>query len=398
MSASPLPAASPGPPQRLGLVALGLILVFAAITLPALGYASDTRTGSEVTIGANERLTDDLYIAARTFEFAGTSTGDMSIAASTVTLGGTVDGTVMIAAGSAEITGDIGGSLRIIGGSVTVRGSIEGDVLLLGGQLKLESAGEIGGSLVLAGGDVDLNGTIAGDVRGWIGDLAVGGTVQGEMDVRTSSLNIRSTAEVTGPVTYSSRTAANVQDGAQVSQGITRNDMNPWGEGEDAFSRASSGLLRTLWALVAGVLLIVLAPRLANALGANARRFLPALPLGLIALIATPIVAILLMSTVIGIPAGLIVLVVYALALYLTQVMVGMAIGRFILPGRWNDGSRGFHLLAMTIGVILLGLLRFIPLPYVHGLITLVVTIWGLGAVAMLVVSLGRRDAPAYPA
>ena len=97
------------------------------------------------------------------------------------------------------------------------------------------------------------------------------------------------------------------------------------------------------------------------------------------------------MATVIGIPAGPDRAVLYFLALYLTQVFVGMAIGRFILPNGWNDGSRGFHLLAMTIGVILLGALRFIPLPYVHGLVTLVVTIWGMGAVAMLVVSLGRR-------
>jgi hypothetical protein len=100
---------------------------------------------------------------------------------------------------------------------------------------------------------------------------------------------------------------------------------------------------------------------------------------------------VLLLATVIGIPAGLIVLGVYLVALYLTQVIVGMAIGRYILPNGWNDGSRGFHLLAMAIGVILIGGLRFVPLPYVHGLLMLAITVWGLGAVAMLLGSLNRH-------
>ena len=398
MPAMPLPVSSPHPPRRLGLVAFGVILLFAALTFPAWGLASETRTGDDVTIGATERITDDLYIAARNVDFAGTTTGDLSVVASSVTISGTVDGTVMVAAGETEITGTVQGSLRIAGGTVRITGTVDGDVVLLAGRLELQGSGEVGGSLLLAGGDVDLNGTIQGDVKGWAGDLTVGGTIQGAMDVRTSSFNIHDTARIVGPVTYSSRTEANVNDGAEVTQGVTRNDIDPWGDGNNVFSRASGGLLRTLWGLVAGAILVALAPRLANVLGGNAKRFIPALPLGLLALVVTPILAAILLATVIGIPAGLIVLILYFLALYLTQVVVGMAIGRFILPNGWNDGSRGFHLLAMTIGVVLLGVLRFIPVPYIHGLVTLVVTIWGLGAVAMLVVSLGRRGDRLQPA
>ncbi|HYI24540.1 MAG TPA: polymer-forming cytoskeletal protein [Thermomicrobiales bacterium] len=398
MPVSTIPADSPQAPRRLGLVASALILVFAVIALPTLGFASETLTGDDIAIDVGERIADDLYVAARTFEFAGAATGDVSVAASTATIDGTIDGTVMVAAGTADIDGDIGGSLRILGGSVRITGSVEGDVLLVGGRLELTGSGTIGGSLMMLGGDATVNGTVEGDVRGWVGDLTVGGTVQGEVDVRTSAFNIHNTARITGPVTYSSRTEANIHDNAEVPAGVTRNSLDPWGSGDHVFGRASGSLLRTLWGLVAGALLIAVAPRLANALGSNAKRFLPALPFGLAALILTPIVAILLMTTIIGIPAGLIVVFLYLLALYLTQVFAGMAIGRFILPNGWNDGSRGFHLLAMTIGVILLGALRFIPLPYVHGLVTLVVTIWGMGAVAMLVVSLGRRDRPALAA
>jgi hypothetical protein len=46
----------------------------------------------------------------------------------------------------------------------------------------------------------------------------------------------------------------------------------------------------------------------------------------------------------------------------------------------------------MTLGVILIGALRFIPVPYVHLALTLIVTIWGIGAASMLVGSLNRQE------
>ena len=378
-------------PRWLGLAAFALIALVGIISLPVSGLAGDNRTGSEVEIESTERITEDLYVAARSFTFAGTATGDVLAAAGGVDVTGDIDGSLMVAAGEADLDGDIGGSLRIASGRVHITGSVAGDVLLMAGRLELASGATIGGNLILGGGDVDLYGTVNGDINGWVGDLTIAGAVQGAVDVRAGSLAIDASARIAGPVTYSSRTEADVSPGAQVAQGITREELDPWGNGEDAFSRAAGSLLRIIWALIAGVVLVVAAPRLANALGGNAKRLMPALPLGLLALIATPLAIVLLMVTVIGFPAGLIVLGTYLVALYLTQVIVGMAIGRFILPNGWNDGSRGFHLLAMAIGVILIGALRFIPLPYVHGLIMLVITVWGLGAVAMLLASLNHR-------
>jgi cytoskeletal protein CcmA (bactofilin family) len=376
--------------RRSLLAAFALILLFGVVALPAYGTASDTRTGDTLSIGSSEQLAEDLYVAAGSFEFSGRADGDVSVAAGDASVGGRIGGSVMIAAATAEFDGTIAGSLRILGGRVRLAGEITGDVLLAGGQLELARDARIGGSLILAGGDVDLDGQLGGDVRGWIGDLTVRGQIDGAVDVRTSSFTIHETARVTGPVTYASRTEANVRSEDALQGGITRENLDPWGDGDDAFSRASGGLLRTMWALVAGVMLVALAPRLAENLGANARRLVPALPLGLLALLLVPVAGVVLIATVIGIPAGAVLLALYVVALYLTQVVVGMAIGRLVLPRRWNDGSRGFHLLAMTIGVLLIGALRFIPLPYVHGLVMLVVTVWGMGAFAMLAGSRAR--------
>jgi len=378
--------------RAMWLLALALLLVFATLTLPGWGLAADTRSASEVNVAQSERITDDLYIAAGSVDFQGQASRDVSILTGDATIGGTIRGSLNLAAANADINGTIEGSLRIVSGKVRITGSIAGDVVVAGGQLELASSGLVGGNVLLASGSADLRGTVEGDVTGYAMSSTIGGTVQGSVDVRTSNLDVLNTARVTGSVTYTSRSDADVDSGAQLGQGINQENVDPWGDGDNPIGRSSGSLLRTLWALIAGVVLVVSAPRLADQLGGNGKNLVPAFILGVIGLIAVPLLALVLLATVIGIPAGLIVVVMFLIALYLTQVFAGMAIGRFILPNRWNDGSRGFHLLAMTIGVLLLGATRFIPLPFAGGILTLLITIWGLGAVVMLFVPFGHQD------
>ncbi|MEJ7901327.1 MAG: hypothetical protein WKF63_05735 [Thermomicrobiales bacterium] len=397
-SATPDPKASPRPAphaRQMALAALVLIVMVGIIAYPSFGLSAETRTAGDVEIGKGERITDDLYVAAGTFEFNGQAERDVTIAAGEATIGGTIAGSVQLATGQADITGTIDGSLRVLSGTVQISGRIGGDVVMAGGQLDLPSSGQIGGDLIIAGGTVDIRGRVVGDVSGYTMQASLGGTVQGSVGVDTSNLDILNTARITGPVTYTSRQDADINTNAQLAQGVQREEINPWGgDGNNPLSRASGSLLRTLWALVAGTLLVLAAPRLANQLGSNGRRLLRSLAFGVLTVIAVPILAIVLMVTVIGLPAGIVLLAVFFVALYLTQVIVGMTIGRFILPTSWNDGSRGFHLLAMTLGVVLLGALRLIPVPYLYTLLSLIITIWGAGAVLMLAGSLIRQSTP----
>jgi hypothetical protein len=101
---------------------------------------------------------------------------------------------------------------------------------------------------------------------------------------------------------------------------------------------------------------------------------------------------VLLLATVVGIPIALIGAAFFAAALYLSQVVVGLALGRAILPKRWDTAGRGYNLLAMTIGVIALAALRLIPVPLLGTGIAALTAVFGLGAV---VVGLRRRPTPA---
>lgn len=375
----------------MALMSFALILVMATLALPIVGSASEIRSGGSVTIAQNERIPEDLYLSAGTVAFLGTVNRDASIAAGDATIEGTVEGSLNLAAGQADISGTVRGSVRVAGGSVEVTGDIGGDLVVAGGRVKIPSQASIGGDLIVTGGNVDIRGSIAGDVKGSAMNVTIGGAVRGNVDVDTSRFEVANSARISGDVTYSSASSGSISSGANIAGTVERLDQTPWG-GSDGWLEQSSGtLLHALWALIAGVVIVAAGPRVANAIARNGRSVLAAIGVGLLTLILAPIVAIALTVSLIGLPTGLILLTLFVITLYLTQVFAGLAIGRFILPNGWDDGSRGFNLLAMTLGVIIIAATNLIPVPFASGVISALVTVWGLGAAAMILGELGTR-------
>jgi hypothetical protein len=113
--------------------------------------------------------------------------------------------------------------------------------------------------------------------------------------------------------------------------------------------------------------------------------------LGLGLVVGVPVLMTVLIITFVGLPIALIGIALYFSTLYLSQVFVGLAMGRLILPRSWGDQGRGYNLLAMTLGVIILSGLRLIPIPYLGWIIGALVAITGLGALAL---GLTRRGRP----
>ncbi|CAA9571945.1 MAG: hypothetical protein AVDCRST_MAG87-2509 [uncultured Thermomicrobiales bacterium] len=383
----------PAPPRasRMTLASFAIILLFATLALPIAGTAGEVRSGGSVTIAPSVTIADDLYIAAGTVELQGPVGGDASIVAGTATVGGTIEGSVNILAGRARIPGDVGGSLRVAGGGVEISGAIGGDLVVAGGRVTVLGRSSIGGDVIVTGGSVEIVGRIAGDVRGSAIDMSIGGDVRGRVDVETSRFAVTPTARIAGTVDYASATSGAISTGATIGGAVTRAETTPW-SGGGWLEQSSGRLLRTLWALIAGAGIVAVAPRVADAIARNGRGVLPAFGVGLLALVAAPVAAIALAITQVGLPSGVILVTLFLIALYLAQVFAGLTIGRFILPRSWDDGSRGYNLLAMTLGVILIGLTSFIPIPFVSAAIAAVVTLWGLGAAAMLLGQLGPRS------
>lgn len=361
------------------LLAAILLIMFTAV--PALAF--DVRSGDTVTIASGEVIDDDLYVAGKTIIIDGTINGDLCAAAQTITVDGAVNGSFMAAGETVNVNGEVAHAVRAVGETLNIVGNVAGDVLFGGASLNVSSAAEIGGDLLFGTGTARVNGPVEGDISGAVGEATLTSGVGGDVKLKVDTLTIGSTANIKGNLVYTSEEEANIQSGADIG-GMTSHKLPEVKERPSETASPFSGVWGKvtgfLMALVAGVIIVLLFPRRLASIAESIRTG-PWLSLGwgAVILFATPIAAIIVCVTVIGIPAGLIALALYGMGIYLSQIPVGLFIGRWII-GRFREvESKAILVGALAAGLVILSLLRLIP--YVGFFIGLAVVLFGLGAV-----------------
>lgn len=110
-------------------------------------------------------------------------------------------------------------------------------------------------------------------------------------------------------------------------------------------------------------------------------------------LFGIPLVSLLLMITVIGIPMGVILLIVYGLALYLARIITAVLMGNMILR-RIGQVTFWTELLQVLIGLLIIEILSL--LPVINILTGVVVVVIGLGAMTLSTRRI-KRQTDEYP-
>jgi cytoskeletal protein CcmA (bactofilin family) len=367
-----------------GLAAfLIVILLMTLAAVPILAF--DARTGMGVTVASGEVVDDDLYVGAETVTIDGTINGDLWVAANTITINGIVNGSVMAAGNKININGDVTHAVRAVGESINISGRVGGDVLAGCGRLNIAGTGEIGGDLLFGADSVGIDGPVEGDIKGGGSQVTISDAVGGNVELEVESLMVLSTASIGGDLTYSSAEEADIQSGAQIAGATTHNVPEVKEDGAGMFPFAPfSGVLAKLtsflMAFVTGLIIIFLATRrLTSIVDAIGSRPGPSAGWGALIVLVTPIAALLVCLTIIGISAGVIALALYGIGLYLAQIPVGLFIGRWII-GRFRAvESKGAMVGALAVGLVILKLLSLIP--YFGFVVGFVVALFGLGAV-----------------
>jgi len=363
-----------------------LLVALAFIVFADHAQAADFRSGTDITVDPTEQVDDTLYAVGQTIVMAGHVTGQIVTAGETVTISGQVDGDVNAVASTGTISGVMGGAVRVAGGTITISGQVKGDLLIVSGTVTIAPTAIISGDVVITSGTVNVNGPVAGKVRGNANDLYINATVGGNVDVVVDKIALGPAARLAGGLRYTSPDPVVATSGAVITgapQHDIASDRNFPGRDYRAWLHwLVSPEFRLLSILVSGVVLVAILPTIAVA-GADGIRRSPivALLAGVLTAIFAPVALILLGATLVGLPAALLGFVGYFVVLYLSQVIAGLAIGRWILPKSWDVDGRGYNLLAMAIGVALIGAVRFIPLSYVNRIVSLVVDVLAFGGV-----------------
>jgi len=363
------------------ILVLALLVIFT--TVPVLAF--DARSGTTVTVASGEVVDDDLYVAANSVIIDGTINGDLWAAGNTITVNGLVTGSVMAVGRTVDINGDVGHAVRAGGETIIVNGDVSGDAILGCSQAHIAGTAKIGGDLLFGAGNAHIDGLIEGDIKGQGGEIAISNGVAGNIALEVESLTISPTANIQGNLTYTSEQEANIQTGAQIA-GATAHKLPPLKEERAKafpfafFSGIGGKVIGFLMALIAGLVIILLAPRRLTSIAESIRsRPGPSAGWGALILFVTPIAAIIACITIIGIPVGLITLALWGIAMYLAQIPVGLFIGRWIIGHFREVDGKAIMVGTLALGLVILKLLRLIP--HLGFFIGLAVIIFGLGAV-----------------
>jgi len=368
-----------------GIRSIGAVLALAlVVATPLAAWAFVFQNGDTVT--AADGLSDDLYAAGQTVTVTGRIDGDVAAAGRVVTITGTVTGGILAAAQDVRITGPVGRTVRAAGQSVAIESAVKIDALAAGQEIYVRQQAHIGRDLLASGQTVYVAATVDRFAR-LIGDtVVVAGRVGKGLRVDARHLTIMPTAQIDGDVRYSAELPVDVRAGAVIKGKIER-VARPMRREAQLLGLAVPVVFRiweALALLLIGLVIVTVIPHRAREISTmEIRQFPYSLLVGLVVLLAFPVVCAVLTVTVIGIPLAVAIAFLLAASVYLSQAFVAAALGKVLLVpiGRGKDLSASLHL-TVVVGTVILALLFALPFGWV---VRLLAVMSGWGAVCITV-------------
>jgi len=245
--------------------------------------------------------------------------------------------------------------------------------------------GEVVDGVFVVSGDVQIAGRSTGDVVVFAGDATVSGRIEGDLLIASGQARLLPRAHVDGDVRYGDERPI-VAGRAIVGGDVSEEDWNDW-SGFLPFFGILFWLAVGASAALLGVLLLLIAPRAADALEQRSReRIGPVIAIGIAIAICLPVAAVIAAITLVGLPLAFAIFLALVPLWAVAYVCAAWALGR-----RLVKPPRG-RILAFLAG---LGILRAIALiPILGGLAGLAAVVFGLGLIGAAI-GAAREPRPA---
>ena len=318
-----------------------------------------------VTVEKGTTHKGSLYVAGNVVKVEGNVDGSLYCAGQKVTVSGNVSGDVICAAQQLTISGKVGEDLRVAGQTIAVNNTVGGDASIFGQLVTIDSAATIAGDLNGGAQNLTLDGKVSKNLRYGAQLLTLGGTVQGVSDLSVESVDATG-GKFVGNVYYESSTKLELEkytdsevvyNQYQHSEQMSKSTV----AADAAMFLAFAGISMALFAM----LIALVAPRFLD----RARQFTGQDPLntvliGLAAVYATPVVLIMLLVSVVGIPIATFIMFVWIAILMLSGPFFAYLVGSWIL------GSSRNIVLRMLVGIITVLVLYIIPIVNIFVVMT----------------------------
>ncbi|MEG1310609.1 MAG: hypothetical protein RR942_18595 [Romboutsia sp.] len=302
-------------------------------------------------------------------------------------------------------------NLFLFSNKVSSNEDISGDIYAFAKEISIDNS-NVGGDVISAGQDISVNSKkIKGDIRvagqnvnitkytncnsiysvsqdlnfegstknlyAKAENIVIKGTVNGTFDVECENLTISEDANLLGDINIKSPNEASIYGNHNLE------NMNY----EKVILNENSNLFRIIpiltsftSAILIGILIFTSFKNYFNncnkIASLNIGRYIL---FGLCVFILFPVLFLLLCISIIGIPVAIILLLIYIVMLYLSHIVVGIVIGKFILKG-YNP------YIQLIAGIFIIKVLMYIPfIGFMFGLCSILFT---LGLIALKLLSI----------
>lgn len=350
-------------PGRKTITAVATVLA-TFMTVMGVAYAA---TDHSVVRGNTDHT---IYKFGREITITGQVDGDIYCAGQTVVIDAEVNGDVLCAGQTVTVNGDVAGNVRAAGQTINLGGQVGVNASLAGNSVTVNEKATIGRDLSATADTMIVNGSVGRDLDAAGNKLTIDTTVGRHVDAAVGNeLLLGSSARISGNLNYHGVNDNLQQAGAaQVVGKVTYHKEEVKDDGWAAFWRVYFMVAK----IVVAVVLVALLPQVFRRWHGLARqRWGAALLTGFIAMFAWPLAALALLATVFGAPLGILLILLWLVALFPSAVLAMYTVGHLI-------GPKLHPLLIALLGALALGLLEM--LPWVGGIVLMLAYWFGTGA------------------
>jgi hypothetical protein len=314
------------------------------------------------TLKQDETVKDDVYAFGDSVKIDGVIDGDLIVLASNVQINGTVTGDVYLLGSTATVDANIYGNTTILANNTSLKGILAQNVYMVTTYANYDA--QAGKDVFSVSAENNFKGSIGDDLRAYSMRSAIDSTVNGDLILLGEEYTV-SEEKISNNIYYNStlntiarEQGVDLDNGIKIDTSVVEKSIkNNW-----SFISLKAIVSFVGFALV-GLILITLTPvknvELQKKITGSIDEFLKSLVMGFAVFLLLPFPLFILMITIVGFPAAMLVAGILFFALYFGRVWVELSLGKEILELFGIRKYRPYR--SFLVGRVLTVGMNFIP-------------------------------------
>lgn len=392
--------------RRFSAIAVSGLIALMIGSSSSAAQATDSASGSSSVLTRINGDSGDVETSGALITIKGTA-DNIRAAGASVDIDATVSGTVEAAGAAVTINGDITGGVRASGAMVDVQGKVAGsaeaagavvrfdteaggDVSLVGASIEVGAGSRVDGDFWAAGASVTVAGTITGATEIYAAAVVFGATAANSVSISAENVFIDADANITGDLIVQSDTEPVIADGATISGQVRLEEPRSfWVLPSWLWGVIMAVVLAAGAVLAAMILLLLGRGTFEESLDKAAFHPISSGLIGLASLVVIPVLAALLLASVIGISFGIALIAVLPFLFVAGHATVAACIGVWIFDRSGGPRSVGQLIVYAIAGAVIVAIVWLIP--WIGGIVAGIATLIGLGAYLRTLTARMRR-------